>query len=113
MTESSTRVLSCSKNSELRGYAAIRNDIPDETSGLRKSIIADMFVKRDDPAVLGALLVAGYSHAKQAGSCILKVLGFPQSVRNICVQWRTNSRKSDAALLTLAGWGLACLSLRR
>jgi hypothetical protein len=45
------RVLCCSKNSELRGYAVIRNDIPNETSGLRKSIIADMLVKKDDPAV--------------------------------------------------------------
>jgi hypothetical protein len=89
----STRVLCCSKNSELRGYAVIRNDIPDETSGLRKSIIADMLVKKDDPAVLEALLVAAYSHAKQAGSHILEVLGFPQSVRNICAQWRPYSRK--------------------
>jgi hypothetical protein len=38
-------------------------------------------------------LVAAYSHAKQAGSYILEVLGFPQSVRNICVQWRPHSRK--------------------
>ena len=88
-----TRVLCCLKNSELRGYAVIRNDIPDETNGLRKSVIADMLVKKDDPAVLEALLVAAYSHAKQAGSHILEVLGFPQSVRNICAQWRPYSRK--------------------
>jgi hypothetical protein len=50
----STRVLCCSKNSELRAYAVIRNDIPGETSSLRKSIIADMLVKKDAPAVLEA-----------------------------------------------------------
>ncbi len=90
-----TRVFCCSKNSELRGYAVIRNDIPDETSGLRRSVIADMLVKKDDPAVLEALLVAAHSHAKQAGSHILEVLGFPQSVRNICAQWRPYSRKCE------------------
>jgi hypothetical protein len=86
-------VLCCSKNSELRGCAVMRIDIPDETSGLRKSIIAAMLMKKDDSAVLAAQLVAAYIHAK-AGSYILKVLGFPQSVRNSCVQWRPYSRKS-------------------
>jgi hypothetical protein len=85
-------VLCCSKNTELHSCAVIHNDIPDETSGLRKSIIAAMLVKKDDSAVLAAQLVAAYGHAK-AGSYILKVLGFPQSVRNSCVQWRPYSRK--------------------
>jgi hypothetical protein len=66
-------VLCCSKNSELRSCAVIRNDIPDETSGLRKLIIAAMLMKKDDSAVLAAQLVAAYGHAK-AGSYILKVL---------------------------------------
>ncbi len=89
-----TRVLCCSKNDELHGYVLIRDDIPDETSGLRKSIIADMLVKKDDAAVSKALLVAAYSHAQQAGTHILEVLGFPQAVRRICAQWRPYLRKS-------------------
>jgi hypothetical protein len=90
-----TSVLSCYRGRELVGYAVIRDD-PSDTAGLRRSIIADMLVERDAPEILTALFVAAYDHAKDAGSHILEVLGFPESVRRVCLEWNPYSRKYPA-----------------
>jgi hypothetical protein len=88
------RVLCCRSNGELLGYAVIRND--PEPNGLRKSSVADMLAKQDDPEVLRALLMAAHDHAKRGGSYILEVLGFPSSVRQVCLQWNPYQRKYPA-----------------
>jgi hypothetical protein len=90
------RVLCCRKDGELTGYAVIRNEPPHQATGLRRSIMADMLAKHDDPAILGALWVAAYDHAKRSGSHIFEVLGFPQSIRRVCSQWNPYSRKYPA-----------------
>ena len=72
----------------------IRND--PEPNGLRKSSVADMLAKQDDPEVLRALLIAAYDHANRGGSYILEVLGFPSSVRQVCLQWNPYRRKYPA-----------------
>jgi hypothetical protein len=87
-----TRLLSCRARGELRGYAIVRSD-PDDTAGLRRSVVADLIARNDDPATLNALCVAAYDHSKHAGSHILEVLGFPQSVRGVCSQWNPYFRK--------------------
>ena len=81
------RVICCHEKGELVGYAVIRHEPPNQTSGLRRSIIADMLVAQDDPAIVSALWVAAYGSAKQAGSHVLEVLGFPDSIRRTCFQW--------------------------
>src|SRR5262249_44539773 len=80
----SLHVLSCYKQGELVGYAVVRHEPASHASGLRRSIIADMLAKQDDPDVLRSLSVAAYDHAKQAGSYVFEVLGFPPSIRQIC-----------------------------
>jgi hypothetical protein len=91
----SARVLCCRRNGELLGYAVVRND--PQPNGLRKSIVADMVAKQDDPEVLRALLIAAYDHAKGEGSYILEVLGFPSAVRSVCSQWNPHRRKYPAS----------------
>jgi hypothetical protein len=81
------RVLCCYKNSELLGYAVIRNE-QDRATGLLRSIIADTLAKQDDPAVLRALWAAAYDHARHVGSDLLEVLGFPYDIRQVCSQWK-------------------------
>jgi hypothetical protein len=81
------RVVCCHEKGELVGYAVIRHEPPNQSSGLRRSIIADMLVAQDDPAVVRALWVAAYDSAKQAGSHLLEVLGFPHNIRRMCFQW--------------------------
>jgi GNAT superfamily N-acetyltransferase len=90
-----TRVLGCYRNDKLTGYAVIRDDEPDE-SGLRKSLIADLLALKDDNAAIGALLAAAHSHARRAGSHILEVMGFPESVRRAFGQARPYQRKYPA-----------------
>jgi len=92
----SGRVLCCHKNGELLGYAVVRHEPPSNVSGLRRSIIADMLAKEDDPAVLRSLWVAAYDQAKQAGSHVFEVLGFPPSIRQLCSRWRPYVRKYPA-----------------
>jgi len=87
-----TRVLCCHRSGNLVGYAVIRND-SNQSDGLRRSLIADMLVRHDDPQVVSALLIAAYNHAKQAGSYVLEVMGFPHSIRRVCLQWNPYLRK--------------------
>jgi len=90
-----TRVLCCYGNGELQGYAVVRTDT-DHATGLRRSVIADMLAKQNTPEILTALWVAAYDHSKCVGSHILEVLGFPDSVRQVCSQWNPYSRKYPA-----------------
>lgn len=89
----SAHVLCCRKNGELLGYAVVRNEPPNEATGLRRSIVADLLAKHDDPEVLRALFGAAYDQAKQAGSHVFEVLGFPESIRKVCSQWSPYARK--------------------
>jgi hypothetical protein len=87
------RIICCRKNGELVGYAVIRNEPPNQVNGLRRSIVADMLAKQDDPAILSALLIAAYDQAKHAGSHVFEMLGFPQNIRKVCSQWHPYRRK--------------------
>jgi len=80
-------VLCCYKNGELLGYAVTRND-QTQTRGMRRCIIADMLAKQDDPTILRALWVAAYEQAKNTGSHVLEVLGFPEGIRQVCAEWK-------------------------
>jgi hypothetical protein len=91
----SQSVLCCYKHGSLLGYAVVRHETAGFT-GLRRSIIADMLAREDDPAVLSALWVASYERAKKAGSHIFEVLGFPPGVREIGSPWHPYLRKYPA-----------------
>jgi hypothetical protein len=93
------RVLRCTKNGKLLGYAVIRDESPDET-GLRKSTVADMLAREDDAAVVNALLVAAYQHAQKAGSHILEILGFPPNIRHMWGQCHPHIRRYPTPLFS-------------
>lgn len=90
-----TRVLCCSRNGRLLGYAMVRQEQPDE-NGLRKSIIADLLVRQDEPAVIEALLWAAYNQAERAGSHILEVMGFPENIRSVFERSKPYARRYPA-----------------
>jgi hypothetical protein len=90
--EGSTGVFCCYSGPELLGYVVVRSD-PARTSGLRRSFVADMIAKNDDPLTVNALCVAAYRHAKQTGSHILEILGFPPIIRAVCSQFDPYLRK--------------------
>jgi hypothetical protein len=92
--QGSARLFCCRRNGEVVGYAIVRND--PQPGGLRKSVVADMLVKQDDPEVLRALLMAAYDHAKRSGSYILEVLGFPARCRQVFLEGNPYRRKYPA-----------------
>jgi hypothetical protein len=81
----STALFCCYSGQELLGYIVVRSD-PVQTRGVRRSMVADMIAKNDDPATLNALCVAAYRHGKLIGSHVLEILGFPPSIRSVCSQ---------------------------
>jgi hypothetical protein len=55
-----------------------------------------MLLENDDPHLATRLLVETYEYAKDSGSHTLEVLGFPQFIRNICLEWKPYSREYPA-----------------
>jgi hypothetical protein len=89
------RLLRCYENEKLNGYAVIRSD-KDPRDGIRRSVIADLIARQDDPAVVQALWAAAYEHAKAIGSDVLEMQGFPSNIREACSVRRPYSRKYPA-----------------
>lgn len=90
-----TTVLTCYAQDKLLGYAVIRQE-PEENGVLRKSIVADLLVHRDNPAVVEQLISAAYKSAKSSGSHVLEIMGFPASIRQPLQRWKPYSRKYPA-----------------
>lgn len=88
------RALCCYEHDELMGYAVVRHD--PSANGTQKSMVADMLVTQDRPDVVETLWRAAYESAKQAGSDVFEVLGFPNSIRRACSAWRPYQRKYPA-----------------
>lgn len=88
-------VLCCYRNSRLLGYLIVRSGLQ-ARNGLQRTIVADMLVKDDNPDVITALCLAAYEHAKRAGSDVLEVMGFPQSIRKVLARWNPYVRKYPA-----------------
>jgi hypothetical protein len=91
----SVRMLRCYEDVNLMGYAVVRSD-EDPRDGIRRSLIADLIARNDDPKVVQALWVAAYEHAKIAGSDVLEVQGFPSHIREVALGWRPYRRKYPA-----------------
>jgi hypothetical protein len=90
-----TSVLCCRRQGQLIGYLVIRDEAG-QTNGLRRSLIADMIVKQDDPEIVKTLLVAAYKHARQAGSHVMELQGFPAHIRRLCALWNPYKRSFPA-----------------
>jgi hypothetical protein len=92
----SVRVLHCYDGGNLKGYAVVRNDT-DPRDGTRRSVIADLIAKQDDPEVVRVLWAAAYEHAKSVRSDILEVQGFPSHIREVSYAWHPYRRKYTAS----------------
>lgn len=84
-------LLRCRRGGRLDGYLVlIREEVP--SLRLVRSKVADMLVAGDDPAVVDALLAAAGDVARQQGSHVLELIGFPRSVRSRAERGRPWSR---------------------
>jgi hypothetical protein len=86
-----TKVLGCYVGSRLVGYAVVQHD-DQANDGLRRSIIADLMIDDPAPQVMDHLLAAILKSAKEAGSHVLEVMGFPKEIRQKFLQWKPYSR---------------------
>jgi hypothetical protein len=90
-----TRVLGCYLGSRLLGYGVVRHD-QQVSDGLRRSIVADLMIDDGAPQVMDYLLAAILKSAKDAGSHVLEVMGFPKEIRQKFLQWKPYSRNYPA-----------------
>jgi len=89
------RVICCRRRGDLVGYAVIRNDV-ERPDGLKRSLVADLLAKKDDPEIVRALIVAAFEIARRAKSDILEVIGFPEAVRRVVSESRPYLRRLPA-----------------
>lgn len=90
-----TNVFCCKSQDRLVGYAIVRGET-DPKTGLRRCLLADMLVERDDPDTVRSLIVAVYDFARQSGCQTLEILGYPKNLRQVVLQWNPYSRKFPA-----------------
>lgn len=89
------RAFASYEGSELVGYMIVRHEGPD-TEGIRRSLVADLLVKGDDPQILEPLFVVALASAKDSGCDVLEVMGFPVRIRQTFLQWKPYSRQYPA-----------------
>jgi len=85
-SSSTATVLCCHRFERLVGYAIVRHTIDPET-GMRRAMLADILVEKDDSSVMGALLEAAYSNATVSGDHCFEVVGLPRNIRRILMRW--------------------------
>ena len=89
------QVLACYERGFLLGYAVLLTETVPHL-GLQKSLVADLFVARDEPDVITELLAGAYELAKKNRSDILEMMGFPEGIRSICRSSKPYSRSYPA-----------------
>lgn len=88
-------LLAAYRGERLVGYlGVVRQDAPH--LALKRARVADIFVERDDPEVIRALLVAAMQHARQRAAHMLEVIGFPESVRRCLADLRPFELRDDS-----------------
>jgi hypothetical protein len=87
--------LGCYSGDELHGYAIVRHE-PSGTEPLRRSLVADLVVRHNDPDVTKQLLAAAWRSAKQAGCHVLEMIGFPDPIREAARQSKPYTREYPA-----------------
>jgi hypothetical protein len=87
-------VLRCNRDGRLAGYVILLSHI--DKSGLKRGFIADMLVDGDDPVVARQLLASGFDQAREGGCDVLELMGFPEAIRAICLEWKPHARRLPA-----------------
>jgi hypothetical protein len=89
------RMLACFDSGRLLGYAVVRHESSSKDD-VRRSLIADLMVHPQNDFVIDALLAAAHASARNAGSEVLEVLGFPKHIRARLQKWRPYARNYPA-----------------
>lgn len=87
-----SRVLLCRQEGRIVGYAVVRQEL-DAKVNLRRSSVADLLAANDDAKIVKALVAAAHFSARQSGSDVLEVTGFPAAVRRPLLEWKPYVRQ--------------------
>jgi hypothetical protein len=88
-------LFACYQDGQMKGYLVLR--LYEEThEGLRRAIVADMLIQKNDSEVLAVLLRSALRAAQESGADILEVVGFPSEIRECVSRFRPYSRKLPA-----------------
>ncbi len=86
-----TRIICHKTKSELNGYAVVvREDVPN--IGLKRLKIADIFVSKNDPAIIDALLTAAYEYGLAKRCDVLEIIGLDKTLRSQVLKHKPFSR---------------------
>lgn len=88
-------VLACHSNGRMEGYAVVVVG-SDRSLGLQKAVLADLLVAEDNPSVIRELLFGAYEIAKRNACDVFEVLGFPETVREVCREGKPYRRNYPA-----------------
>jgi hypothetical protein len=89
------KVLGCYLGNRMVGYGIVRH-YTSEKEDLRRSLVADLMIGDDDPRIVEQLLAAMYKSARNAGSHVLEVMGFPKEIRQMFLKSKPYLRKYPA-----------------
>lgn len=81
------RVICATDRGRLIGYLVL---VPRRSAhlGLRRALVADVFVEKDDGAVIQQLLYEGAEQATRDGAAMLELVGLPKRVRDMLRDFR-------------------------
>jgi hypothetical protein len=87
-----SHVVCCHIHGRLAGYLILQTGVAG-LGGLRKAIVADLIALDERDDVIAELFAASYAIAKRERCDVLEVLGFPQEIRRVCLDWKPLLRK--------------------
>ena len=88
-------IISCELENVPFGYVIVRHE-EETTHGIRRSLVADMMIKDDDPVILEQLMAFACNSSRKAGSHVLEVMGFPRNIRRNLLRLKPYSRRYPA-----------------
>lgn len=89
------RVVGCYSGDRLVGYAIIRHYTATK-DGLRRTAIADLMMEGQEYQVIEELLSAIHISARNAGSHVLEMMGFPREIREVALKAKPYFRNYPA-----------------
>jgi hypothetical protein len=86
-------VLRCDYNGRLVGYAIVVTNV---VEGMRKTSLVDMLVEDEESHVAPELLIAAIKYARRTSHDVFELVGFPNSIRRLCLAWNPYTRKHSS-----------------
>jgi hypothetical protein len=88
-------VYRCHHGGRLAGYAVVQTRT-DRQTNMQSCSLVDLVAVDDDPDVTESLLAKAYTNARDSGSHVFQISGFPPKIRQILSRWRPYRLRYEA-----------------